>query len=69
MKRLAIFVLAFFAASSPSYAAPLCDDFGFAGLLAKCNRGETIKLTLAAGEPLGEDVVLQSGAYHIGWLG
>ncbi len=45
-------------------AAPLCDDLGFAGLLAKCNRGETIKLTLASGEPLGEDVVLQSGAYY-----
>ena len=63
MKRLAIFVLAFFAAA-PAYAAPLCDDLGFAGLLAKCNRGETIKLTLASGEPLGEDVVLQSGAYY-----
>ena len=34
------------------------------GLLAKCNRGETIKLTLASGQPLGEDVVLQSGAYY-----
>ncbi|MEO0829717.1 MAG: hypothetical protein AAFY03_04580 [Pseudomonadota bacterium] len=50
--------------SAPAFAAPLCDDFGFAGLLAKCNRGETIKLTLASGQPLGEDVVLQSGAYY-----
>jgi len=48
----------------PASAAPLCDDLGFAGLLAKCNRGETIELTLASGQPLGEDVVLQSGAYY-----
>ncbi|WP_299081609.1 hypothetical protein [uncultured Ruegeria sp.] len=48
----------------PVSAAPLCDDLGFAGLLAKCNRGETIQLTLASGQPLGEDVVLQSGAYY-----
>lgn len=48
----------------PVAAAPLCDDFGFAGLLAKCNRGESIELTLASGQPLGEDVVLQSGAYY-----
>ena len=45
-------------------AAPLCDDLGFAGLLAKCNRGDTIALTLASGQPLGEDHVLQSGAYY-----
>ncbi|WP_227271966.1 cupredoxin domain-containing protein [Roseobacter weihaiensis] len=50
--------------STPVVAAPLCDDLGFAGLLAKCNRGETIKLTLASGQPLGEDVQLQSGAYY-----
>lgn len=49
---------------TPAMAAPLCDDLGFAGLLAKCNRGETIKLTLASGQPLGEDVQLQSGAYY-----
>ncbi|WP_299961466.1 hypothetical protein [uncultured Roseobacter sp.] len=48
----------------PALAAPLCDDLGFAGLLAKCNRGEDIPLTLASGQPLGEDVVLQSGAYY-----
>ena len=52
------------ALAGPVAAAPLCDDLGFAGLLAKCNRGETIKLTLASGQPLGEDVVLQSGAYY-----
>lgn len=48
-------------------AAPLCDDLGFAGLLASCNRGEPIVLTLASGQPLydGEQPVeLQSGAYY-----
>lgn len=50
--------------AGPTLAAPLCTDMGFAGLLAKCNRGETIKLTLASGQPLGEDVQLQSGAYY-----
>ena len=50
--------------AAPASAAPLCDDLGFAGLLASCNRGETIKLTLASGQPLGEDVTLQSGAYY-----
>ena len=50
--------------AGPAVPAPLCTDLGFAGLLAKCNRGETIKLTLASGQPLGEDVQLQSGAYY-----
>lgn len=63
MRRLMIAALAV-ALAGPVSAAPLCDDFGFAGLLAKCNRGETIKLTLASGQPLGEDMVLQSGAYY-----
>ena len=48
----------------PVAAAPLCDDLGFAGLLASCNRGEDIQLTLASGVPLGEDTVLESGAYY-----
>ncbi|WP_187430822.1 hypothetical protein ROLI_041860 [Roseobacter fucihabitans] len=48
----------------PVMAALLCDDLGFAGLLAKCNRGETIKVLLASGQPLGQDVQLQSGAYY-----
>ncbi|MEL6121124.1 MAG: hypothetical protein AAGL92_08405 [Pseudomonadota bacterium] len=61
-KRLIAAVLACF--GGPLAAAPLCDDLGFAGLLAKCNRGDTIELTLASGQPLGEDVVLQSGAYY-----
>lgn len=61
-KQLMAAVLACF--GGPLAAAPLCDDLGFAGLLAKCNRGETIKLLLASGQPLGADVVLQSGAYY-----
>lgn len=52
------------AAAAPATAAPLCDDMGFAGVLAACNRGEDIQVTLASGQPLGEDVVLQSGAYY-----
>ncbi len=49
----------------PATAAPLCDKLGFAGLLAKCNRGEPIEITLASGQPLGKgDVALQSGAYY-----
>ncbi|MEX0317193.1 MAG: hypothetical protein AB3N21_04550 [Ruegeria sp.] len=63
MKRLMAAALAAMI-GGPVAAAPLCDDLGFAGLLAKCNRGETIKLTLASGQPLGEDAVLQSGAYY-----
>lgn len=63
MKKWMIAILAG-TLSSPVAAAPLCDDLGFAGLLAKCNRGETIKLTLASGQPVGEDVQLQSGAYY-----
>ncbi|MEL6197185.1 MAG: hypothetical protein AAFT19_05010 [Pseudomonadota bacterium] len=48
-------------------AAPLCDgkSMGFAGLLAKCNKGDEIELTLAAGKPLAEGaIVLESGAYY-----
>ncbi len=51
--------------TAPASAGPLCDDLGFAGLLAACNRAEEpITLTLASGVPLGEDQVLQSGAYY-----
>ncbi len=52
--------------TTPAAAAPLCDDLGFAGLLASCNRGEPIELTLAAGQPLSEQSThtLQSGAYY-----
>lgn len=62
MRRLAI---ALALTAGPAAAAPLCDDFGFAGLLASCNRGEPIALTLAAGQPLAAGPVkLQSGAYY-----
>lgn len=63
MKKL-IVAAALAMMGSPAMVAPLCDDLGFAGLLAKCNRGETIKVLLASGQPLGEDVQLQSGAYY-----
>ena len=46
-------------------AAPLCDNLGFAGLLAKCNKGEEIEITLASGQPLHDGPInLQSGAYY-----
>lgn len=54
-------------AGAAAPAAPLCDELGFAGLLASCNRGEPIALTLASGQPVfdGEQPVeLQSGAYY-----
>lgn len=56
-------ILALF--SGPVLAAPLCDKLGFSGLLAKCNRGDTIEVTLSSGKPLGEGpVILESGAYY-----
>lgn len=46
-------------------AAPLCDKLGFAGLLANCNKGEEIELTLSSGQPIHDgDIQLQSGAYY-----
>jgi hypothetical protein len=48
-------------------AAPLCDgkEMGFAGLLAKCNKGESHEITMAVGKPLAEGpIALQSGAYY-----
>lgn len=51
--------------AGPAFAVPLCGELGFAGLLAKCNRGEPIEITLASGKPLGKGpVTLQSGAYY-----
>lgn len=51
--------------TSSAVAAPLCTELGFAGLLAKCNRGEPIEITLGSGKPLGKGAVaLQSGAYY-----
>lgn len=65
MKHL-ILATALAALTGPVAAAPLCDDLGFAGLLASCNRGEPIELTLASGQPLHESgtIALQSGAYY-----
>ncbi len=46
-------------------SAPLCDNLGFAGLMAKCNKGEEIELTLSSGAPLHDgDIKLESGAYY-----
>jgi hypothetical protein len=46
-------------------AAPLCDELGFAGLLARCNRVELPRVTLAAGKPLAEaPMALSSGVYY-----
>lgn len=65
MKRLMVAALAATGLGGPVAAARLCDDLGFAGLLAACNRGEEpIRVTLASGQPLGEDQVPQSGAYY-----
>ncbi|WP_181708598.1 hypothetical protein [Chthonobacter rhizosphaerae] len=70
MKTIALaLAIAASAVTGTATAAPLCDGskLGFAGLLAKCNRGEPIKLTLASGKPLYEGeqpVKLQSGAYY-----
>lgn len=65
MHRLIFVVLAGFFLTTPAAAAPLCSEFGFAGLLAKCNRGEPIEITLSSGKPLGKGAIaLQSGAYY-----
>lgn len=46
-------------------AAPLCDNLGFAGLLAKCNRGDKFELTLSSGKPIYDgEINLQSGVYY-----
>ena len=46
-------------------AAPLCDNLGFAGLLARCNRVTLPTVTLAAGKPLAEGPMeLSSGVYY-----
>lgn len=49
----------------PATAAPLCDNLGFSGLMAKCNRVELPSLTLAAGKPMAEaPLKLSSGVYY-----
>ncbi|WP_428925629.1 hypothetical protein [Marinibacterium sp. SX1] len=51
--------------AGPLAAAPLCDNLGFAGLLAKCNREELPRVTLSAGQPLSEGpMALKSGVYY-----
>ncbi len=65
MRYLLTAALVAFAA--PAAAAPLCDELGFAGLLASCNRGEPIAVTLSSGKPLNPaegPIELQSGAYY-----
>ncbi|MCA1409055.1 hypothetical protein I6F26_25540 [Ensifer sp. IC3342] len=65
VRRLIFVALTGLGLATPGIAAPLCGEFGFAGLLAKCNRGEPIEITLSAGKPLGKGpVTLQSGAYY-----
>ena len=68
MKHLALaaaLALPLVGLSTGAQSAPLCTDFGFAGLLAKCNVGEDIELTLASGEPLSDGpITLESGAYY-----
>ena len=53
------------ALAAPAAAAPLCDNLGFAGLLAHCNTEELPPITLASGQPLADaPLSLQSGAYY-----
>jgi len=64
MKKIATAFTLAMLVGGPAAAAPLCDEMGFAGLLAKCNRGDPIELTLGSGKELGEDRTLESGAYY-----
>lgn len=65
MKRFMFTITAAMLMASQTCAAPLCADLGFAGLLAKCNRGEPFDLILASGQPLATgNVTLQSGAFY-----
>jgi hypothetical protein len=58
-------VAAVAALAGPVAAAPLCDDLGFSGLLANCNKAELPPITLAAGKPLAEGpLMLSSGVYY-----
>ncbi len=58
-------VAAVAALAGPAAAAPLCDDLGFSGLLARCNKAELPPITLAAGKPLAEGpLMLSSGVYY-----
>ena len=64
MKKTILSLIVAMGLVGPASAAPLCTDMGFAGLLASCNRGEPIELTLSSGKPIGKDVTLESGAYY-----
>lgn len=51
--------------AAPAVGKPLCDDLGFAGLLAGCNRMELPPLTLSAGKPVSDGPLgLSSGVYY-----
>ena len=65
MKRLLASFAILLGTAWAANAAPLCDKLGFAGLLASCNKGEEIELTLSSGQPIHEgEIKLQSGAYY-----
>ena len=65
MKRILAATTVLAAIGTTALAAPLCDNLGFAGLLAKCNKGEEIELTLSSGKPIHDGPInLQSGAYY-----
>ncbi|TVQ56149.1 MAG: hypothetical protein EA355_07900 [Rhodobacteraceae bacterium] len=63
--RLAAGLVAGLALPAPGAAAPLCDDLGFAGLLAGCNKMDLPPLTLSAGKPIADGPLgLSSGVYY-----
>lgn len=65
MKSAIAALVILLASSLAATAAPLCDKLGFAGLLAKCNKGDEIELTLSSGKPIYDgELKLQSGAYY-----
>jgi len=52
-------------AAGEADARPLCDDLGFAGLLANCNKAELPPIRLSSGEPLSDAPwTLSSGVYY-----
>lgn len=64
MKKL-IAAAALAVLGAPLAAAPICDNLGFSGLLAKCNREVLPDVTLSAGKPLAEGpMALKSGVYY-----
>ena len=63
MKHAAALALAL--AAGPAAAVPLCTEMGFAGLLASCNRGEEIALTLGSGKPLFPGHLRGNNAFNL----